>query len=164
MKALTLIHVAISLAGILSGFVVLYGMLTAQRLPGWTKLFLITTVLTSVTGFFFPIHGLTPALMTGVVSLIALAIATYARYARQLTGGWRKGYVISAVLAFYLNVFVLVVQLFQKIPALKEISPTQSDPPFKIAQLVVLLAFFTLGVIAAIKFHDRPVASNEGTP
>jgi len=94
---------------------------------------------------------------------IALAIAIYARYVRQLTGGWRKGYVVSAVFAFYLNVFVLVVQLFQKIPALKEISPTQNDPPFKITQLVVLLAFFTLGVIAALKFHDRPVASNERT-
>ena len=164
MKTFTLIHVAISLAGILSGFVVLYGMLTAQRLPGWTKVFLITTVLTSLTGFFFPIHGVTPALITGVVSLIALAIAIYARYVRQLTGGWRKGYVISAVFAFYLNVVVLVVQSFQKIPALKEISPTQNDPPFKITQLVVLLAFFTLGVIAAIKFRDRPVASNEGTP
>src|SRR5260370_259840 len=96
MKALTLIHVAISLAGILSGFVVLYGMLTAQRLPGWTKVFLISTVLTIFTGFFFPIPGITPALITGIVSLVALAIAIYARYVRQLTGGWRKGYVISA--------------------------------------------------------------------
>src|ERR1043166_6350020 len=104
MKALTLIHVAISLSGILSGFVVSYGMLTAQRLPGWTKVFLSTNVLTSVTGFFFPIHGVTPALITGVLSLIALAIAIYAHFVRQLAGGWRKGYVISAVFAFYLNV------------------------------------------------------------
>src|SRR6266481_4397886 len=99
MKALTLIHVAISLAGILSGFVVSYGMLTAQRLPGWTKVFLITTVLTSVTGFFFPIHGVTPALITGVVCLIALAIAIYARYVRQLTGGFDSEHRAVAVVA-----------------------------------------------------------------
>src|SRR5260370_4699697 len=153
MKALSLIQFAISLAGILSGFVVLYGMLTAQRLPGWTKVFLISTVLTSATGFFFPIHGITPALITGIVSLVALAIAIYARYVRQLTGGWRKGYVISAEFAFYLNIFVLVVQLFQKIPALKEISPTQNDPPFKITQLVVLVAFLALGIVAVIRFR-----------
>ena len=159
MKTLTLIHVAISLAGILTGSVVSYGMLTAQRLPGWTKVFLITTVLTSVTGFFFPIHGVTPALITGVVSLIALAIAIYARYVRQLAGGWLKGYVISAVFAFYLNVFVLVVQLFLKIPALKEIAPTQNDPPFRITQLVVLAVFIALGIAATIRFRAEPAGS-----
>ncbi len=93
MEAFTLIHVAISLAGILSGFVVLLGLLAAKRLDGWTALFLATTAATSVTGFFFPFHGVTPAIVVGVISLVVLAVAAFARYARNLAGAWRKTYV-----------------------------------------------------------------------
>jgi hypothetical protein len=152
----TIIHVFISLAAIVAGFVVAFGMLKARRMYGWTEFFLITTALTSATGFFFPLHGVTPALITGIISLAVLAVAIFARYPRQLAGGWRKTYVISALFAFYLNVFVLVVQSFQKIPALKEIAPTQKEPPFAITQFVVFVAFIVLGAVAAIKFRDQP--------
>ena len=157
LEAYTILHVLISLLAILAGLVVVCGMLTARRLDGWTKFFLATTVLTSVTGFFFPFHGFTPAIGTGIISMIVLAIAIYARYARRLVGGWRKTYVITAILALYLNVFVLVVQAFQKVPALKELAPTQSETPFKIAQLAVLLCFIVLGVFAAVRFRGETV-------
>ncbi|SRR6266540_4548887 len=155
------IHVLISLIGILAGFVVLFGMLTRKRLDGWTALFLATTVATSVTGFFFPFHGLTPAIVVGIISLVLLAVAIFARYARHLAAAWRKTYVISTVLALYLNVFVLVVQSFLKIPALKEIAPTQNEPPFKLTQLVVLVAFIALGIFAAIRFRREPTPATQ---
>src|SRR6266550_7265200 len=123
MKTFTLIHVLISLAGIISGCAVLFGLLTAKRLEGWTRLFLTTTVATSVTGFFFPFHGLTPAIVVGILSLFFLAAAIFARYGRHLAGAWRATYVITALFALYLNVFVLVVQSFLHIPALKAIAP-----------------------------------------
>jgi hypothetical protein len=158
LEAYTILHVLISLLAILAGLVVVCGMLTARRLDGWTKFFLTTTVLTSVTGFFFPFHGFTPAIGTGILSMIVLAIAIYARYARRLVGGWRKTYVITAVIALYLNVFVLVVQAFQKVPALKELAPTQSETPFKITQLAVLCCFIVLGVFAAVRFRGEAIA------
>src|SRR5256885_1167771 len=117
MKTFTLIHVLISLIGILSGFIVVFGMLAGKRFNGWAALFLATTVATSLTGFFFPFHGLTPAIVVGIISLVVLAVAIYARYTRKLTGAWRETYVITALLALYFNVFVLIVQSFQKIPA-----------------------------------------------
>jgi hypothetical protein len=156
LQTLTLVHVAISLAGILSGLVVLAGMLADKRLNGWTAFFLLTTVATSVTGFFFPFHHFMPSHAVGLISLVILALAIYARYPRHLAGGWRKVYVITAVLALYLNVFVLIVQMFQKIPALKDLAPTQTEPPFKITQLAVLGFFVLLGIAAAIRFRDRP--------
>src|SRR6266480_1652232 len=113
----TLVHVMISLVGIVSGFVVVFGLLTGKRLDRWTALFLTTTVLTSVTGFGFPFDQLLPSHKVGIISLVALAIAIVARYALHLTGAWRRTYVISAALALYLNVFVLVVQSFEKAPA-----------------------------------------------
>jgi formate hydrogenlyase subunit 4 len=158
MTAFTLIHVGISLAAILSGLVVLFGMLTAKRLDGWTAFFLATTVLTSATGFFFPFHGVTPAIVVGIISLVVLAVAIFARYARNLSGVWRKTYVVTSVFALYFNVFVLIVQAFQKIPALKEIAPTQNDPPFRLTQLVVLVAFIVLGILATIRFRAEPVS------
>jgi len=158
MRAFTLMHVAISLVGILSGFVVLSGLLTAKRFDGWTKLFLVTTILTSTAGFFFPFHGITPAIVVGIISLVVLAVAGFARYARNLAGAWRKTYVVTALFALYANVFVLIVQSFQKIPALKEIAPTQNDPPFKLTQLVVLVAFIGLGIGAAIRFRAEPAS------
>jgi hypothetical protein len=157
MTTYTLVHVLISLVGILSGFVVLSGLLTAKRLNGWTALFLATTVATSATGFGFPFERLLPSHLVGIVSLVVLAVAIFARYVRQLAGAWRKVYVIGAVVALYLNVFVFIVQAFLKMPALKAIAPTQSEPPFKITQLVVLAIFIVLGVVAALRFRSEPV-------
>ena len=153
----TLLHVIISLIGIFSGLVVLFGLLSAKHLDGWTKWFLITTVLTSVTGFFFPFHGFTPAIGVGIISLLVLAVAIYARYPRQLAGHWRWIYVVTAVIALYFNVFVAVVQAFEKVPALKVMAPTQTEPPFKLTQLVVLALFVVLGIVAAIRFRNEAI-------
>jgi hypothetical protein len=153
----TIIHTLISLVGIFTGLVVLFGLLSGKRLDGWTKWFLITTVLTSVTGFFFPFHGFTPAIALGIMSLIVLAVAIFARYPRHLAGHWRWIYVVTAVIALYFNVFVLVVQTFEKIPALHAMAPTQTEPPFKLTQLIVLAIFVLLGIIAAIRFRPEPV-------
>jgi len=161
LAAYTLAHVVISLVGIFSGFVVMFGLLTAKRLDCWTAVFLATTVATSVTGFFFPFHGLTPAIVVGIISLVVLAVAIFARFARHLTGAWRKIYVVGAVVALYLNVFVLIVQAFLKVPALNVMAPTQSEPPFKLAQLVVLGLFVVLTILAAINFHDEREANLE---
>jgi hypothetical protein len=145
------------LIGIFSGLVVLFGLLSAKHLDGWTKWFLITTVLTSVTGFFFPFQGFTPAIGVGIISLLVLAVAIYARYPRQLARHWRWIYVVTAVIALYFNVFVAVVQAFEKVPALKAIAPTQTEPPFKVTQLVVLALFVVLGIVAAIRFRPAPI-------
>jgi hypothetical protein len=149
----TLVHVVISLVGIASGLVVLAGMLAAKRLDRWTAIFLVTTVATSVTGFMFPFVHLLPSHAVGLLSLIVLAPVIFARYRRGMAGLWRPIYVIGSVLALYLNVFVLVVQSFLKVPALKAMAPTQSEPPFQIAQLVVLAIFVALGVAAVIRFR-----------
>jgi hypothetical protein len=154
---LTLVHVLLSLMGIFAGFFVVLGLLSSKRLDGWTALFLASTLATSVTGFFFPFHGITPADVFGVLSLIALPIAMYARYGRKLAGGWRLTYVITAMIALYLNVFVLIAQLFDKAPALKALAPTKSEPPFKVAQLVALVLFVVLTIAAAKRFHDEAV-------
>ena len=149
----TLIHVIISLAGIVSGLVVVYGLLTAKPLNGWTALFLVTTIATSVTGFGFPIHKFRPPHVVGVLSLIVLAIAVVARYGFHLTGAWRATYVVTAILALYFNVFVGVVQAFDKIASLKALAPTQKEPPFAIAQGAVLVIFIVLGVLATKRFR-----------
>lgn len=157
LRAYTIIHTLISLIGIFTGLVVLFGLLAGKRLDGWTKWFLITTVLTSVTGFFFPFHGFTPAHGVGIISLIVLAVAIFARYPRHLAGHWRWIYVVTAVIALYFNVFVGVVQAFLKVPALHAMAPTQTEQPFKLTQLVVLAIFVLLGIVAAIRFHPEPV-------
>jgi hypothetical protein len=152
----TYIHVAISLLAIASGFVVLYGMLISRPLDRVTTFFLATTVLTSVTGFGFPIdHGLTPGLAIGSLSLVVQAIAIYARYARHLAGPWRRVYVVTALLALYFNVLVLIVQSFQKVPILQSLAPKGSEPPFVAAQLTALAAFLILGTLALLRFRDR---------
>jgi hypothetical protein len=156
----TIVHTLISLVGIFTGFVVLFGLLAGKRLDGWTKWFLITTVATSVTGFFFPFHGFTPAIGLGIISLLVLAVAIFARYPRHLAGHWRWIYVVTALLAFYLNVFVGVVQAFLKVPALHAMAPTQTEPPFKLTQLVVLSLFVLLGIIAAIRFRPEPARAS----
>jgi hypothetical protein len=154
----TLAHVVLSLIGILSGAVVLFGMFTAKTLDGWTVLFLATTVLTSVTGFFFPFDQFLPSHKVGILSLIVLAVAIFAHYARHLAGAWRSTYVITAAIALYLNVFVLIAQLFQKVPALRAMAPTQSEPPFLFTQLVVMALFVVLGVLAVKSFHPESKA------
>ena len=153
LSAFTLFHVLLSLVGIFSGFIVVYGLINSRRLNGWTSIFLWSTVLTSLTGYFFPFQKLLPSHILGALSLITLAVAIYARYTRGLAGGWRRTYVVAAVLALYCNVFVLIVQLFAKVPALHELAPTQSETPFKAAQLVALLAFLGLGYLSARNFQ-----------
>lgn len=154
-SAFTLVHVILSLVGIFAGLVVLLGMLRSKRLDGWTALFLATTVLTSVTGFFFPSDRLLPSHIVGILSLVVLGAAILALYAYRLAGAWRWIYVSSAVLALYLNVFVGVVQAFQKLAFLKPLAPTQAEPPFVIAQGVVLVVFVVLGIVAVRKFHSE---------
>jgi len=150
----TLSHVLISLLGIFSGFVVVYGFIQAKELPGWASWFLWTTVLTSVTGFFFPFHGFEPSYVVGAISLAVLAAAIWAR---RHVKEWKKTYTINSVIALYLNTFVLVVQLFRRVPALKALAPTQTEPAFKITQLVVLLAFVALGVLATTRFRHAQI-------
>ena len=158
--ALTIAHVAISLIGIFSGVIVGLGLLAGKRMDGLTSLFLWTTILTSVTGFvFFPFHGVTPGIVIGILSLIALAFAWVARYTKKMQGGWRKVYVITAMISLYFNVFVLIAQSFQKIPALHALAPTQSEAPFKIAQLCCLLLFAIWTILAAMKFRSESVAA-----
>jgi len=149
----TLVHVAISLVAIGSGLVVLYGLLKASRFDGWTVIFLSTTVATSVTGFLFPVHHFMPSHAVGIVSLIALSTAIFARYRRHLAGRWRPVYVISAMFSLYLNVFVLIAQLFMKVPALKSLAPTGSEPPFAISQLAVVVLFVVLTFVAVVRFR-----------
>jgi hypothetical protein len=149
----TLVHVAISLIGILSGLVVGFGLLSAKRLDGMTAVFLITTMLTSVTGYFFPYHGFKPSYVVGAISLLVLAAAIYARYSRHMGGGWRRTYVITAMIALYLNCFVLVAQAFMKVPALNALAPTGSEPPFLIAQIIVMVIFIVWTVVAVKKFR-----------
>ena len=153
---LTFVHVLLSLIGIFTGIVVLFGMLSAQRLPGWTLVFLVTTILTSVTGFFFPFVKFMPSHAVGIISLFVLAWSLLALYTFNLAGAWRWIYVVTAVIALWFNVFVLVAQGFAKIPALHALAPTQAEPPFAIAQGIVLLVFLVLGYLAVRRFH--PVA------
>lgn len=155
LSTFTMVHVVISLIGIASGLVVMFGLLVARKLNRWSALFLISTIATSVTGFFFPFHGLTPAIVVGVISLVVLGVAIIGRYVRRLAGAWRWIYVVTVMIALYLNVFVLIVQLFQKVPALKALAPTQSEPPFAVTQLVVLALFVVLTIMAAIKFRGE---------
>jgi hypothetical protein len=153
----TLVHVALSLVGICTGFIVMFGLLTGKRLDGWTAVFLASTVATSVTGFGFPFHHFSPPHYVGVISLLVLTVALLARYAFRLGGAWRWIYVVSAVIALYLNVFVAVVQAFQKVPDLKAIAPTQSEPQFVIAQLAVFVLFVVLAIMATIRFAPGPL-------
>jgi hypothetical protein len=157
MTILTFVHVLLSLIGIFAGFVVAFGLLTSKQLNGWTGVFIWTTVATSVTGFLFPFHRFLPSHAVGIISLVALAVAIYALYGLNLAGVWRRVYAITAMIALYLNVFVLIAQLFDKVPALKVLAPTKTEAPFKEAQLAALLLFVVLTILAAIKFRSEPV-------
>ena len=158
MSPLLFVHVVLSLIGIAAGLVVLYGLLTGKSHGGWIAGFLTTTVLTSVTGFLLPATQLLPSHIVGILSLVLLAVAIVAFYVYHLAGAWRWIYVASAVTALYFNVFVGVVQSFQKLAFLQPLAPTQSEPPFIIAQVLVLTLFIVLGILAAKRF--RPLAPN----
>jgi hypothetical protein len=153
LSAYTIMHVIISLVGIATGFVVMAGMLKGQRLDTWTFWFLLFTLLTSITGYGFPFDHVLPSHIVGAISLVALVIAIVARYAFNHSGAWRWIYVVTALLAQWFNVFVLVAQGFLKVPALKALAPTQSEPPFLIAQTVVMVLFIITGIAALRKFH-----------
>jgi len=164
MNVLTFVHVVISLVAIVAGLVVAYGLLTARRLEFWTALFLITTVITSVTGFLFPIERITPGLVLGGLSLIVLALAITAKYYHHLAGRWRVIYVVTAIVALYFNVFVLVAQLYQKVPALNALAPTQSEPPFLVTQLAVLVLFVLLTAAAIVRSRALPGYAGAAMP
>jgi hypothetical protein len=146
-------HVIISLIGIASGLVVLYGLVNGQALGAWTAVFLATTVLTSATGFPLPPFGFDPPRAVGILSLVLLALAVVAFYVFHLAAAWRWIYVVTAMMALYLNAFVAVIQAFGKLSFLQSLAPTQSEPPFVIAQLLVLVAFVALGFLAVRRFH-----------
>jgi hypothetical protein len=157
MNAFIGFHVALSLVGIITGFVVIFGMVRAKFCAGWTAVFLATTLATSLTGFLFPFHGFTPGIVIGIGSTLVLAVTTYAIYGRKLSGAWRGIYAVGAVLAQYLNFFVLIAQSFRRVPALQALAPTGKEPPFALAQGAALLLFIVLGWFAAKRFH--PVAA-----
>ncbi len=152
-SAFATVHVIISLIGIATGAIVLWGMLTGKRFDGLTAVFLSTTVLTSVTGFMFPFNQLLPSHVVGLISLVLLAIAIVAHYGKRLSGARRPVYVVTAVAALYLNVFVGVVQAFQKFGLLHALAPTQAEAPFVVAQVVVLALFGVLGFLAVKRYH-----------
>jgi hypothetical protein len=154
--AFTLLHTIISVIGLLSGLIVLGGMYGARRLPGWTALFLLTTALTSITGFFFPNAKITPGQIFGAITLIVMVPTLIGLYGFHLRGAWRWIYAGGAVVVLYLNFFVLVAQLFAKVSVLQPLAPTQSEPPFLITEVVVLAIFVVLGIIALVKFHPEP--------
>ena len=151
----TTVHVVISLIGIATGIVVLFGMLSGKRLDGLTAVFLATTVLTSVTGFLFPFSRLLPSHVVGIISLVVLVVALVALYSKRLSGVWRSIYIVTATMALYLNVFVGVVQAFQKVAVLQPLAPTQAEAPFVVAQVIVLALFGVLGFLAVRRFHPQ---------
>ena len=153
LQTFTLLHVIISLVAIATGFVVVIGMIGGKPLPAWTGLFLLTTVLTSVTGFMFPFGGITPGIIVGALSSVLLLFALFALYIRHLTQAWRWIYIVTAIAALYLNVFVSIVQAFQKIAFLQTLAPTQAEPPFLIAQGAALGIIVVLGVLAVTRFR-----------
>ena len=152
LSAFTTLHVVISLIGIVAGIIVMFGMLGSNPMPGLTAIFLLFTILTSVTGFLFPFKDVTPADVVGALSLLLLAIACIALYIMKLSGGWRWIYVVTALISLYLNVFVLVIQSFLKIPALSAVAPGNppSGPVFAVVQGIVLV-FFVLMIIGAVR-------------
>jgi hypothetical protein len=155
----TLIHVVISVLGIVAGLVVVGGLMGGARLGSWTALFLLMTILTSVTGFGFPATGVSPAQVVGGISLVVLAVCLAALYWKRLAGGWRATFVITAVTALYLNVFVLLVQLFAKTPPLMQLAPTQQEAPFAVTQALILVLFVWLGRAALRGSRDRQVGA-----
>jgi hypothetical protein len=157
--AFTVFHVLLSLVGIGTGFIAIFGLIAGRWLNLWVQVFLWTTILTSVTGFFFPFKGITPGIILGIISLAVLAISVFALRGKKLAGGWRSAFVITAVVAQWLNFFVLIAQLFEKVPALHQLAPTNSEGPFKIAQLTALILFLVLGFLATKNFRHAQLQS-----
>ena len=157
--SLTLGHTVISIVAIAAGLVVVGGLIAGVRIDGWTGIFLVTSVLTSVTGFFFPFAQLIASHWIGVISLIILPVVIVARYWKGLAGPWRGTYVVGTVLVLYLNFFVLIVQLFRRIPALIVAAPKQTEPPFVLTQLLVLALFAWLGIAAFRRFRPHKVVT-----
>jgi len=156
LASFTVFHLALSMIAIAIGFVVAGGLFASNRLPCWTALFLVTTILTNATGFLFPFTTLLPSHMVAIISLVLLAVAVYALYGKNLLGVWRPVYVVTAMLALWFNVFVLIVQSFQKVALLNVLAPTGSEPPFVIAQGAVLAFFIFMIVVGVRRF--RPTA------
>ncbi len=152
----TAIHVVISLIGIVSGLIMLLGWVLGKLSEKWITLFLVTTILTSLTGYGFPVAHLMPSHIVGIISLVALAIALPARYKASSGGAWRWIFVVTCTFALYLNCFVFVVQSFEKSPALHALAPTQKEPPFLIAQVILMVIFIVLGFLAVQKYHPHP--------
>lgn len=155
--AFTILHVIISLVAIALGLVLVADLLRGRQSALIAGLFLLTTILTSVTGFMFPASAVTPAHIVGGISLVALALAVVALYAFDLRGIWRPVYLVTSVLALYLNIFVGVVQAFQKIGPLTALAPTQSETPFVIAQTIVLVIAIAAGWLAVRRFRGEPM-------
>src|SRR3954468_5693344 len=156
---LTLVHTLISIVAITAGLVVVGGLIGGMRIDGWTGIFLVTTALTSITGFFFPLTPFMASQWIGVISLVILPFVIAARYWKHLRGGWRGTYVVGTVLFLYLNFFVLMVQLFRRIPALLAAAPKQTEPPFVLSQLLVLALFVWLGTAAFRRFRPQVVVT-----
>ena len=159
LPAFTLVHVIISLIGIVAGLVVMFGLLGSKRMPGLTAIFLLFTILTSATGFLFPFTQLLPSHMVGILSLVLLAIACIALYGMRLAGIWRPIYVVTAMISLYLNVFVLVIPSFLKVPALHALAPSvpPAGPVFAVVQGIVLV-FFVVVIVGAWR-RFRPMAA-----
>jgi hypothetical protein len=153
MSTYTVVHVVISLIGIASGLIVAFGLVGAKRMDGMTAIFLATTLLTDITGFFFPFTVFKPSYVVGTLSTIVLLIAIFARYSKHLAAGWRRAYVITAMIGLYLNCFVLVAQLFMKVPSLNKLAPNGNEPPFLISQVVAMVIFIIWTVIAVKQFR-----------
>ena len=151
------IHVVLSLVAIGTGLIAAFGLLTSRRLPIATAAFLSATALTSLTGFLFPYHGMTPAIEIGLLSMVILFLAAIARYRRGLAGAWRHTYIVSAMIALYLNVLILVVQIFSKLPPLTARTPRQFGLLFKLTELAVLLAFVVATYFALKRFRATPL-------
>jgi hypothetical protein len=154
----TILHVLISLIGIGSGFIVLFGLINGRLPSPWNVVFLVTTILTSLTGFGFANTKVTPGIILGILSLIVLAIALVALYVFHLKGLWRRTYAIAAMIALYFNVFVLIAQLFEHVPGIHALAPTGTETPFKVAQLLLLILFIVLITTAAKKFRSPLVS------
>lgn len=150
-------HTWLSLIAIVAGVPVVQGLLTGGHSGAWTSAFLVTAILTSVTGFLIPSAAILPSHITGVIALVILAAALYGRYARRLSGAWGSIYAGGMVASHYLLVFVGIVQVFQKVPAANQLAPTGSEPPFAIVQGLVLIAYITLGYLAVRKVRRVPL-------
>lgn len=154
----TLIHVVVSIVGIVAGLVVVGGLMAGVRFDAWTGVYFVATVLTNITGFGFPFASLLPSHIVGGVSLVVLAVGIAARYWKQLKGAWRSIFIVTTVFALYLNVFVLFAQLFQKVPAMIALAPTQTAPAFVVTHLIIIALFVVLGRAAVKGFRTERAA------